>query len=142
MKITAVICHKSKKINLKRIEKVLNRCKALLPPRSFLSLAFIDDKQMTVVNERYTGREGSTDVLSFQLGIDKVNKRWCGEILISLDRAVRQAKEKKVSLIQEIVRLVVHGVVHLSGADHYDRKSFKEMRGVEFKYLMTALEVL
>jgi probable rRNA maturation factor len=112
---------------------------SLLPPRPTVSVAFLNDREMTSVNEAYTGREGSTDVLSFPLGEDEGSRSWCGEVLISLDRAYKQSKEKDVSLIQEVIRLLIHALVHLGGLDHYDKKGFKEMRRMEFQLLLKCL---
>lgn len=111
----------------------------MLPDSSNLSVAFLADDEMISINEQYTGRSGTTDVLSFQLGRGKFDKKWYFEILISLDRAFRQASEKGLKLTDEVIRLIVHAMVHLSGYDHHDKKSFKEMRKVEFKLLLESL---
>jgi len=93
---------------------------------------------MKKINEEYTGRTGTTDVLSFPLGLDH-NKRSIYEILISLDRAKKQALEKRVTLFQEVIRLLVHAVVHLTGYDHHNDKGFKEMRKKEIELLLRVI---
>lgn len=140
MKIAVVTRHRKKRVSHKKVAGVMKVCaRYLLPKKADLSIAFLDDREMTEVNEAYTGRSGTTDVLSFPFGEDRFTNSWCGEILISLDRAGRQAKEKKVTLIQEVIRLVVHAVVHLGGYDHYDKSGFKKMRKMEFELLLDCL---
>lgn len=132
--------HRRMRVPGRAVRGVIKRCAGkLVPSGSVISIAFLDDKEMTRVNERYTGRRGATDVLSFPLGKDARDRRWHGEILISLDRAKRQAKEKGVLLIQEVTRLLIHALAHLSGLGHYDQDGFREMRRVEFGLLLKCL---
>lgn len=105
-----------------------------------VGVAFLSDREMTGINEKYTGRRGATDVLSFPLGRDLRGGIWSGEILISLDRAARQAKEKGVTLTNEVIRLLVHAMVHLGGHDHYDPDGFLGMRRLEFELLLRCLK--
>lgn len=126
----------------KKVKQVVSKCSSkLLPKKTFLSVAFLADPEMTRINEEYTGREGTTDVLSFPLGKNKRDGVWYGEIIISLDRANRQAINKRVSLTSEVIRLLVHSIAHLSGLDHHDKKGFKEMRRVEFYLLLECLNI-
>lgn len=62
-----------------------------------------------------------------------------GEILISLDRAKRQAKKRGVSLESELVLLVVHGLLHLGGQDDETYRGLCRMRKGEFEALMRIL---
>ena len=140
MKIAVVNRHHKRRVSSKKVMSVIRKCAlTLLPKNSIVSVAFLDDVEMTEVNEAYTGRKGTTDVLSFPLGKGEHDNRWCGETLISLDRAYKQAKEKGVSLVQEVTRLLIHSVVHLGGFDHYDKEGFKEMRRIEFRLLLQCL---
>lgn len=66
-----------------------------------------------------------TDVISFDLGENGIID---GEIYISVDRARIQARRYKISLEREIVRLIVHGVLHLSGWDDASRSEKLRMR--------------
>jgi probable rRNA maturation factor len=69
---------------------------------------------MARLNRRFTGREGSTDVLAFPLREDA----YLGEVIISADACRRQAVERGGTFESELALLVVHGVLHLSGYDH------------------------
>ncbi len=56
-----------------------------------------------------------------------------GEIVISLDTTIRQAKEYDVNPYQELLRLLIHGLLHLAGYDHegVSKKAATEMKSLE-----------
>ena len=85
---------------------------------------------MKELNRKYRGKDKSTDVLSFSMreGEDFPNneKENLGDIVISLDRANKQAKEFEISLEDEIKRLLDHGCLHLLGYQHEDVSEDKE----------------
>lgn len=72
-----------------------------------LSIAFIDDAAMRALNRKFRGKNKTTDVLTFP-----------DEIVISLDRARRQARDEKHSLATEVRYLITHGILHALGYDH------------------------
>ncbi len=89
------------------------------------------DARIRVVNRQWRGKDKPTDVLSFPQHdvpeLERMGKTarkgvcepWClGDVVISLDRARVQAREKGHGYLQEIRVLLVHGVVHLLGFDH------------------------
>lgn len=91
-----------------------------------VSVIFIDDVKMSELNERYKKRKGTTDVLSFNLsdnGRDEVE----GEVYISLERAKEQSVDYGVSVSEEIIRLVTHGLLHLAGWVHNSEKEYETM---------------
>ncbi len=93
-----------------------------------LSITFIDDDQMIELNEKYTTRRGTTDVLSFPFDISEL----LGDIYISVPQAKRQ---KGGSLLSELRLLTVHGILHLSEYDDRTEEDRKEMRKKEQEYL-------
>ena len=78
-----------------------------------LSISFIKDEEMIKLNKEHLKHEGSTDIITFTYEKDLNNLD--GEILICVDEAKRQAREYKVKLINELNRLVFHGLLHLIG---------------------------
>jgi probable rRNA maturation factor len=92
------------------------------------NIVFICDPFMTELNETYKGRDGSTDVLSFDLTDDTAGG-FTGEVYVSLDRAYTQAEERGIPLAEEIVRLVAHGLLHLSGRVHDTEAGLSSMTG-------------
>jgi probable rRNA maturation factor len=85
------------------------------PSSAEISVALVDDPCIAVLNERFLERAGPTDVLAFSLGdaVDVV-----GDIYVGFEQASRQAAELGISLAEELVRLVIHGTLHVLGHDH------------------------
>lgn len=82
------------------------------------------------LNRKYRGRGGPTDVLAFEIGGGETEATpvWLwGEVYVSLPRARAQAKERGVSVIEELEVLVVHGLLHLAGYRHGTAKARGEM---------------
>jgi probable rRNA maturation factor len=102
--------------------------------RSELSLSLVDDREMTEINREYRGIARPTDVLSFSLveGEGAEHRgRLLGDVVIGVDTARRQARERHRSLDHELTRLLIHGVLHLLGHDHEEDADAKEMRAEE-----------
>ena len=87
-----------------------------------VSIALIGDAKMRELNKRYRNLDKTTDVLSFE-GDDGL----LGEILISPAQIKRQAKENKNTFQQELVFILVHGLLHLVGYDDKTEKTRLQM---------------
>jgi rRNA maturation RNase YbeY len=88
-----------------------------------LSILFTDDEHMAVLNRQYRGKEGPTDVLSFSMleepdGDPVFESVMLGDVVISVDTALRDAEELEQSFERTIDRLMIHGILHLLGYDH------------------------
>lgn len=85
-----------------------------------LSIVLTDDSQLRKLNRDYLGIDAPTDVLSFPASESdpETGARYLGDILISVPRAVEQARAAGHDLQGEVQLLVVHGVLHLLGHDH------------------------
>jgi len=98
-----------------------------------LSLALIGNAEMQQLNARYRHKDYPTDVLSFPAASNlPTDTPLLGDVIISIDKAAEQAKEQRRTLDQEIVTLLIHGIVHLLGYDH--ERSAKDAR------IMTRME--
>ncbi|MEI7576639.1 MAG: rRNA maturation RNase YbeY [Armatimonadota bacterium] len=73
------------------------------------------DQQVQELNQRFRGIDATTDVLTFPSGQNHPFP--LGDIAISLPYAQRQASARGVGLEQELIALIVHGVLHLKGYD-------------------------
>jgi len=94
-----------------------------------LGVIFLSDQRITYYNRRYLGRCAPTDVLSFSLGKGE------GEILISAERAVVQAKRYRLSPEKELLTLVIHGILHLAGWRDKTERERKAMSAATRKIL-------
>lgn len=84
------------------------------PDEAEISVTFLDDASISALNEQWLDGEGATDVISFGLGSAPL----VADIYVSVDTARRNAMRFGVEPHEELVRLVVHGVLHAAGYDH------------------------
>jgi probable rRNA maturation factor len=82
-----------------------------------LSLALVTDPTIHTLNRRYRGKDRPTDVLSFPLA-DEIQPSLLGDVVISVETAVRQAQRRGHSFREELQVLLIHGILHLLGYDH------------------------
>ena len=87
---------------------------------AMLSITFVGRATISRLNRRYLGHEGPTDVISF--GLERVGRRGAvvGDIYICADVARENARVQGISAGEELLRLVVHGTLHVLGYDHPD----------------------
>ena len=109
-----------------------------------VTVVLTDDAVIRKLNRRYRGEDRATDVLSFALsegeaaGGKTVGDPF-GDVVISVPTARRQAREYGAALREELVRLAIHGTLHLCGYDHETpgqaRRMFRVSRRVEKQVL-------
>lgn len=105
-------------------------CQAVLSEENFgndaeVSVSFVDNAEIRRLNKIYRDKDKSTDVLSFPLGengVYDVNNETgaylLGDVVISMETAVKQAHIYGHSLEREVGFLTVHSMLHLLGYDH------------------------
>jgi probable rRNA maturation factor len=93
---------------------------------AMISITFVGRATMSALNRRYLGHKGATDVISFGLG--RIGKRGAvlGDIYICPEVARDNARRQRVPAGQELLRLVVHGTLHVLGYEHPDARSRTE----------------
>lgn len=87
------------------------------PDGDSLSVRLTSDREIRRLNDRYRGRDKSTDVLSFPGG-STPEGRHLGDVVISVPTARRQAARRGRSFERELRSLVLHGILHCLGYDH------------------------
>jgi probable rRNA maturation factor len=85
---------------------------------AMISITFVGRATMSQLNHRYLGHHGPTDVISFGLG--RVGRRGAvvGDVYICAEIARENAKVQGISAGEELLRLVIHGTLHVLGHDH------------------------
>jgi len=85
---------------------------------AMLSITFVGRATMSQLNHRYLGHHGPTDVISF--GLDRIGKRGAvvGDVYICPEVAQENARRQDIPAGEELLRLVVHGTLHVLGHDH------------------------
>ena len=124
------------KVNQQKIASLLRKALHLLRlHRAELSILFVNDRRMRVLNSQYRGVDRTTDVLSFPQSADfsihdsrfTTHEFVLGDIVINLPRAKKQAIENGLTFNEELKRLLIHGLLHLIGFDH-ERNQYAETK--------------
>jgi probable rRNA maturation factor len=103
-----------------------------------LSLLFCSDNFIRDLNSRYRNRDEVTDVLSFPQDESPGKRRRfvAGDIVISLDTLEKNAEYFGIPRDEELRRLLVHGILHLSGMDHGSNDESEPMLLLQEKLLI------
>lgn len=95
------------------------------------NIIIVDNKKIHEINKTYRNIDRETDVISFamedNMDIEYDDFRLLGDIYISIDKVISQAKEYGHSNLREICFLATHGILHLLGYDHMEPDDEKEM---------------
>jgi len=95
-----------------------------------LGIHMIGAKAMASMNWRWLRHRGSTDILTFDHRADPVEAMH-GELFISLDDAVAQSAQFQTTVDEELVRYVIHGVLHLLGHNDLEPEARRLMKREE-----------
>ena len=127
-------------------------CQAVLTTENFghdteVSVSFVNNEEIRKLNAQYRNKDMETDVLSFplcegdHLEINAENGFvLLGDIVISMEMAVKQAKMYGHVLEREVAFLTVHSMLHLLGYDHVDEGEMKRAMRAREKVVMAVLE--
>ena len=109
-------------------ESINSLCVLVLKDATYISVSldiiFCDDEHLSKLKVKYFDEDVLTDVLAFPIQNDTILE---AEIYISYDRALASSEEFHVSLNNELVRLIVHGLLHLLGYRDDNEESKKIM---------------
>jgi probable rRNA maturation factor len=114
---------RTKKVNTRLLKQIVDGLFDELEIKDAeLGINLVAAREMTVVNETFLQHEGSTDVITFDHAEKRKaesgkRKKLHGELFVCVDDAISQAEEFKTSWQSEVVRYIVHGVLHLLGHD-------------------------
>lgn len=98
-----------------------------------LSYVFLTDENLKSLNDKHLNHNYYTDILTFDLSdIDKMIE---ADIFISVDRVRENAQTEKVNFNEELMRVIVHGLLHLLGYDDKSDQDKLQMRAEENKRL-------
>jgi probable rRNA maturation factor len=118
-----------------------------LEQSSGLMIVISDDDALHELNRRFRSIDAPTDVLSFvndnrgpYAVVPGDFPQQLGDIVISVDRAQKQADEVNAALEEEMQLLVVHGVLHLLGYDHEEDKDKARMWAAQ-QHILQALDI-
>ena len=97
-----------------------------------INIQLLGNKEIIELNKEFRNKDYLPDVLSFDYRQEKMfDHELSGEVFISLEKAKLQATDKKHSLNNELIFLIIHGILHVLGYDHINDKQEAEMKNLE-----------
>lgn len=152
-KIRVIITNNQKAVKVPTGVRMLIRrcCHAVLRMEKFedsaeISVTFVDNEQIRELNAQYRNKDAATDVLSFPMGENGVydinhdtGAKILGDIVLSVEMAMAQAKRYGHSLEREIGYLTAHSMLHLLGYDHENGGMERVRMREKEEYVMSQL---
>ncbi len=105
-----------------------------------VSVSFVTNEEIRVLNREYRNVDSETDVLSFPMDDVFDGVAILGDIVLSTQKIIEQANDFNHSIEREMIYLTVHSMLHLLGYDHMDSDEKEEMRAKE-KEIMKNLKI-
>lgn len=97
-----------------------------------INYIFCDDDYLLKLNVEFLNHDTLTDIISFDYSVGKIIQ---GDIYISIERVKDNAIDFKVSTLEELYRVMVHGVLHYCGYNDKSESEERLMRQKENHYL-------
>jgi len=138
IRVSVIIANRqrTKKINTRLLKQIVNELLAELKiSKVKLGINFVAAREMTLINETFLQHAGSTDVITFDYADKTEGTILAGEIFVCVDEAIVHAKKFKTKWQAEIVRYIVHGVLHLLGHDDHRVAARRKMKREENRLL-------
>lgn len=89
-----------------------------------ISVALVSDAEIAALNQQYLRHEGPTDVISFHL--HERGEPPLGDVYVGVEQAARQAAVFGAGAADEVLRLAVHGTLHVLGWEHPEGEGREE----------------
>ena len=137
MNIVVANRQRARKINLRLLKEITVALLADLKIKEAeLGINLVAAREMTLVNETFLHHKGSTDVITFdhsnaESGTRNAESQIHGEVFVCIDDAILQAKQFQTIWQSEVVRYIVHGVLHLIGHDDLKPQLRRKMKSEE-----------
>jgi len=97
-----------------------------------ISVVFCSDEALLAINRQYLQHDYLTDIITFDYSEDETIS---GDLMISIDTVRSNAELYGVSFRDELMRVIIHGILHLCGYGDKTPEEEKQMRALENKYL-------
>jgi rRNA maturation RNase YbeY len=97
-----------------------------------VNFVFCSDSYLLALNKKYLRHHYHTDIVTFDLSDDD---KVVADVFISVDRALVNAKSYRVPFSAELLRLLIHGALHLCGFNDKTPRQFNQMKKLEEEFL-------
>ncbi len=133
---------RARKVDLRLLRRIVKTLlsESLQIETAELCIHLVAATEMAHVNKAFLNHEGSTDVITFdhselETRNSKLETILHGELFICLDDAIAQAKEFRTTWQSEVVRYLIHGILHLLGHDDHAAAARRKMKREENRLL-------
>jgi len=123
--------------SIRRILKHLDR------EKDEISVLFVEDPEIRNINRNYLKRDRPTNVMAFPMlegPFRKIHPQVLGDVVISIETAARDAKKEGMALEDEILFLLIHGILHLLGYDHEGSAARARRMGQKHREIFDAMK--
>lgn len=128
--IDIVNLDKDFKVEKKLLESIAKKVLKGEKIKKNIEVAFVKEKEIKALNKKYRKKDKATDVLSFGTINDPLP-----QIVICPGIVKRNAEKDKIPFKKELSKVLIHGILHLTGMDHIKNKEKEEMFQKQNKYL-------
>lgn len=135
MKLNIINLQKLHFIDKNRVKKLISSILKVEKKNAELNLVFTDNKKIKKINKTFLGHNFATDVISFAYNNSSLENNISGEIIISVEMAVKLAQKLKCTIEGEIALYLVHGLLHLLGYNDKLKKDARKMHQREKELL-------
>ena len=114
------------KINKEFLKNKLIRLKKIInPPPKKVFVYLVNNRKIKLLNKEFLKKNGFTDVISFKYSKD------FGELIISVEECEKNAKIYSNTLEEELLYVIIHGILHLKGYRDYNKKEREKMLSIQ-----------
>lgn len=135
MKLNIINLQKLHFIDKNRVKKLISSILKVEKKNAELNLVFTDNKEIKKINKTFLGHNFATDVISFAYNNASLENNISGEIIISVEMAIKLAQKLKCTIEGEMALYLVHGLLHLLGYNDKLKKDARKMHQREKELL-------
>ena len=103
--------------------------------KASLTIVLSHDKELHDLNKTFRGKDKPTNVLSFPNREFIGGAGELGDVILSYETLIKEAKEQEKMMKDHLTHLTIHGVLHLLGYDHENARDAKRMEAIEITTL-------
>ena len=140
IKIDVISDYPEWKKRIKKIDFFFNKVIKLFPKKyqskkknNFLTLLLSNNKNIKKLNFKFRNKNKATDILSFPINKKINNKFYFGDIIISYQFINKPKNINNLMFKKKVIKMFIHGFLHLIGYDHKKDKDYKKMHREEVK---------
>lgn len=115
------------KINIRKTKNSIRKILKLSNSNLNLSIVFVSPAEIKKINRRWRNKNTITDILSFGKLDFPIKQTFDGELILCLKQIKKQAQKLSHPIEEELIWLLIHGILHLLGYDHQIKKEEKRM---------------